>query len=144
MQHVLIGRGKVGWHSDGLSHGNKCSSSGGTLEGYLSEAQDGTLIYDALEADQGAYVDFVIKGPMVDPTLPEGAISKFGSQDKAALLGMLPALSGAFIPVAVLALADIGSMDFVAPDVYVQMLREKVPGAKVGKVHNHQVVWEES
>ena len=140
MQYTLIGRGKNGWHSDGLSDGNKCSSSGGTLEHYLAEAQDGTPIYDADEAEDSAFIDFIFRGPMVDPTLPSGQVSHFGEHK--ALLGMLPGLKGGFASLGVMALADIASLDFVAVDVYVTMLRERVPGVKIGQVVNHQVEWE--
>lgn len=142
MQHRLIGRGKNGWHSDGLSDGNNCSSSGGTLEGYLKEAEDGTPVYDAYEADMGSFVQFIMNSPIADPSLGPGEINKFDSKDKACLLGMLPGLEGSFKSLAVMTLADIGSMDLVAVDVYLTMLREKVPGVKIGQVQSGQVVWE--
>jgi len=140
MKHILIGRGKVDWHSKGISNGNWCSSSGGTLESYLKEADDGTRIYDAKEADYDSFASFVIKGPMVDPTLEPGQVSRFN--EKKTILGMLPGLGGDFKTLGMMALADVCSLDFVAPDVYVQMLQEKVPGVKFGKVINHQIVWD--
>ena len=141
MNHLLIGRGMCGWHSNGLSDGNKCSSSGGTLEHYLNEAVDGTLIYDAKEADTRAFTSFVMSGPMVDPTLPAGQISRFGEHK--ALLGMLPGLQGEFKTLGIMTLAEISSLDYVATDVFMTMLRELVPEVKVGKVVNHHIVWDE-
>ena len=137
---VIIGRGKCGWHSDFIEGGNKCSSSGGTLEGYLSEAGDGTPVYDASEADYDAFASWVFKGPMIDVFLEPGTINKFG--DHKALLGMLPGLKGGFDTLAVMALADISSLDYVAADVYLTMLREKVPNVRFGVVQDEQVVWE--
>ena len=143
MNHIIIGRGKQGWHSDGLSNGNKCSSSGGTLENYLKEAEDGTIVYDAMEADDKAFIDWVFKGPMFNPTLAPHEIDSFERDgNKKTLLGMLPALEGAFKGLAVMALADLRSFDFVGRDVYLTAFREKVPGVKFGKVVNHEVVWE--
>jgi hypothetical protein len=145
--HRLIGRGKVGWHTDSTytatytnNQPSRCSSSGGTLESYLKEAEDGCLVYDAIDADYPAFAQFVIAGPMVNPCLPPGRVSRFGEHK--ALLGMLPGLQGEFATIGVMALCDVCSLDSVSPDVYVQMLREKVPGVKVGKVVNHQVEWE--
>lgn len=143
MKHMLIGRGQNGWHSDGLSNGNKCSSSGGSLESYLKEADDGTPIYDAKDADIGDFIDWVYKGPMPNPSLDPDQIDSFRKGDQQTLLGMLPALGGAFKAIGVMALSEISSMDFVGINVYLQGLREKVRGVKIGKVQNHQIVWDE-
>lgn len=140
MKHVIIGRGKYGWHSNGTSNGNKCSSSGGNLEYYLSEAENGTYIYDAMDADLESFTNFVYSGPMVDPTLEPGTVNKFN--DTKTLIGMLPGLEGGFRSLATLALGDITSLDYVAPDVYMCMLKEQVTGVKVGKVYDGKVVWE--
>jgi hypothetical protein len=142
MQHVLIGRGKCGWHSDGLSNGNKCSSSGGSLESYLREADDNTIVYDAYEADDSSFIDWVYKGPMFNPRLLPHEIDSFNGNDKRTLLGMLPSLEGAFKTLGVMALSDLRSLDFVGLDVYLTALRERVPGIKIGKVQNHAIVWE--
>ncbi len=142
MRHVLIGRGKNGWHADMVGDDSTASSSGGTLEGYLREAPDGTPIYDADQAEYGAFASMVVGGPMVDGRLGKGEIKRFSENDKRVLFGMLPALQGEFQTIGVLAMADISSLDYVSVDVYLQMLREKVPGVRFGHVYNHQAVWE--
>lgn len=143
----VIGRGKVGWHADGLTaDGNKVSGSGGSLEGYLAESDPGTLVYDAEEANDVDFVAMVLAGPICDPTLKDGEVHKFG--DKVALARMLPGLGGSFATIGVMALLEdnenrIGSMDMVAPDLYIAMLRAKVAGIKLGTVNDqHEVVWE--
>ncbi len=139
MQHKLIGRGQVDWHSDGVESGNKCSSSGGSLEHYLSEAEDGTPIYDASEADLAAFCELVIGGPMVQTDLPPGTVSKFG--EKAAMARMLPGLGGEFATIAKAFLIGMTSLDYVATDIYLGMLRQ-IPGCKIGKVINHTIMWD--
>lgn len=143
----VIGRGHVGWHADGVTvDGNKVSGSGGSLEGYLAESDPGTLVYDALEANDIDFVAMVLAGPICDPTLKDSEVHRFG--EKAALAAMLPGLGGAFQVMGVLALLEdnetrIGSMDFVAPDLYMAMLKAKVKGIKLGKVNErHEVEWE--
>jgi hypothetical protein len=151
MKIVLIGRGNVGWHATtvgepsphGAAYTATGSSSGGSLQDYLKEAPEGTPIYDAEEADINAFTDFVVRGPMVKASLDKGEIHRFSQADKECLLGMLPALGGEFQAIGVLAMAGISSLDYVAVDVYIQMLREKVPGVKVGKVVKSAVEWEQ-
>lgn len=149
MKHIIIGRGKAGWHSSGLSTWdggktwNRCSSSGAMLETYLSEAEDGCLIYDADAADTDAFARLVITGPMCDASLEPGTVHPFGDDMKRAALGMLPGLSGGFETLAAMAISGLGSLDTVAPDVYIQLLKERVPGVKTGKVINHLPVWDE-
>lgn len=150
MKPVLIGRGLAGWHTDNVgktfsvSGGATCSitgrSSGGTLEDYLAEAEDGVLVYDADAADVDAFSHLVITGPMVKANLPAGTLRKFG--DTATLKRMLGGLEGDFHTLGVATLEGITSLDSVAPDVWVQLLKERVPGVRVGKVVKHQVVWE--
>lgn len=153
MKIVLIGRGRAGWHVDtvdephpeGDRYTTTGSGSGGSLEDYLSEAPEGTPIYDAehLQGDQlEAFVSFVMRGPMVKTSLGAGQIHRFSQQDKETLLGMLPALGGELQAIGVAVLANISSLDYVSVDVYVQMLREQVPGIKVGKVVNGRIIWE--
>jgi hypothetical protein len=141
-KYVVIGRGKSSWHSDFIEGGNKSSSSGGTLEGYLKEASDGTPIYDAIESDYATFAKWIYSGPMIDVFLEPGQISKFNEQQTKTLLGMLPALKGGFDTLAVMALADISSLDYVAVDVYLTMLRERVSGVKFGTVQGGKVIWE--
>lgn len=150
MRIKLIGRGLVGWHtsnvgklsSDGQAYASTGSSSGGSLETYLKEAEDETLIYDADQADVGAFAHFVIAGPMVKASLAAGETARFGA-DKA-LENMLPGLEGSFATVGAMALAGFSSLDYVAPDVYIALLKAKVPGIKTGKVINHRIVWDMS
>ena len=141
MDIKVIGRGWYGWHTDGLDNGNRCSSSGGSLENYLKEAKNGTPVYDASETGND-FANFIVRGPMIDPCLPSGQISKFDAELKASLLGMLPGLEDGFQDLAVMAMADITSLDYVAIDVWLTMLRERVSGVKFGKIHNGQVEWE--
>jgi hypothetical protein len=140
MQVKLIGRGKSGWHAHGLSDGNKCSSTGGTLEGYLAEAEDGTPIYDAEQAEMGAFSRFVITGPLEDCSLAPGEVKKFSEHKTLAM--MVPAMGGVFKTIAAHALAGISSMDYVSTEVWLAMLKERVSGVKFGTVRNHAVVWE--
>lgn len=140
----IIGRGKCGWHASGVSRWGTFSSSGGTLDKYASEAPDGCPVYDAHDADTGAFASLVISGPMVDTRLNPGEIKPFGEANKRAALGMLGpgGLSGSFATLAVMAISGLGSLDSVAPDVYIQLLREKVPGVRIGRVEGGRVVWE--
>lgn len=142
MKILIIGRGKNGWYADGHERGNKCSSSGGSLENYLKEAEDGTCIYDAEDADYRTFADWVLKGPMLNTLLLPHEIDSFKDNDKKTLFGMLPALEGAFKGLAVIALTDLGSLDYVGLDVYLTGMRARVKGVKFGKVLNHKVVWE--
>jgi hypothetical protein len=138
----IIGRGRCGWHSDGIydEEGNTVSSSGGTLEKYVAEARDGTPVYDASDADLNSFAKLVISGPILKVDLEPGTIQKFG--DKKAMLGMLPALEGGFKTLAVMCLSDLASMDYIATDVYLTMLREQVSGVRFGTVQGGKVVWE--
>jgi hypothetical protein len=138
-KYLLIGRGKNGWHAAGLSKWGEFSSSGGSLEDYLSRAEDGTNIYDCSEADYASFASIVFSGPMVKPSLPAGTIQKFG--DMQAMAKMLPALDGDFKSIAKFALAGLSSLDYIATDVFFALLKEKVPGAKVGTVQQGKIVW---
>ena len=146
-QWKIVGRGKVGWHADGItSDGHKVSGSGGDLKGYREESGEGVLVYDAKEANDGDFVAMVYGGPICDPTLKDGEVHKFG--DKVALAHMLPGLGGAFATIGVMALLEdnenrIGSMDMVSTDIYISMLKAKVRGIKLGRVNDkHEVIWE--
>jgi hypothetical protein len=146
----IIGRGLAGWHASGVEEGNRVSSSGGSLEGYVAEALDGTPIYDAEDADAGAFVHFTMAGPMDDVTLPQGKVKLF--KERAKLAAMLPALGGGFQTIGMMGLArepgegkyeGLGSIDSVATDVWLQMLRRHVPGVRFGHVDGGRVLWEE-
>jgi len=143
---ILVSRGWVGWHAKGMDDGNKVSGSGGTLEDYLQESEDGTLVYDAHEADEEAFSKFIISGPMMNQALKPGEIQRFGAAEKKALAHMLPGMGGAFKVLGILALLSgeekLGGFDYVATDVYMAMLKEAVPGVKFGKVVNHEIQWD--
>ena len=66
------------------------------------------------------------------------------SRVQRAALGMLGpgGLSGGSLALRLPSLPTSRSLDSVAPDVYVQLLREKVPGVKIGHVERGAVVWE--
>lgn len=141
MKHILIGRGKAGWHSSGISEGNQCSSSGATLEKYLEEATDGTVIYDVKEVDISVFTEFVYKGPMFNPLLEKYVID-CGFIDKSeykTLFGIIPPKG---CKLSSMKMDEIKAFDFVGLDVYVYLLKEKLPGIKIGVVTNHQIVWE--
>lgn len=144
----VIGRGFNGWHATGVD----VSSSGGQLDpyeywtgvkcsGYLAEAAEGALVYDAQDADAGAFTSFVMRGPMVSPALPPDGVDRFSKADRETALRMAPALGGGFKTLAVMAQSEqFSGMDRVGVAVYESLLR-KVPGVKIGKVHNGAVVW---
>jgi hypothetical protein len=132
--YLLVGRGKAGWHAQGISSGNKFSSSGGTFEHYVSEAPEGCPVYDAENADYDAFAKFTISGPMCDVTLPPGQVNRFslGDSKKYATERSEHATER----------SEYSSFDFVPLDIYLNLLRDRVPGVRFGKVVNHTVVWE--
>lgn len=122
---AVIGRGWVGWHgesADGSSRG-----SGGDLAYYLQDAIPGALVYDASEADAAAFSRWVHAGPMIDPSLPPGTVSRFGSYPKNAE------------PVT----SRPRALDNVAVDVWERLARQDVPGIRWGRVKGRSVIWEE-
>ena len=135
---TLIGRGWVGWHADGgrsaWSTSRGVSSSGGTLDGYLVEAREGCLLYDASEADEAAFRRLVIVGPMYGPDLAPWGWSSLSVNGE---------LSAMFQPVTVEALATLGirSFSLVGTALYEALLRQ-VPGIKIGRVEAGEAVWE--
>ena len=150
----VIGRGFAGWHAEGIN----VSSSGGNLmpytywtgeqcTGYLAEAAEGCLVYDAehLEKDDAAsdaFMHLVISGPMVKPSLQPDETDRFGDSERETALMMSPALGGAFKTYALAAqYEEFTGLDYVGVGVYEALLR-KVPGIKIGHVHNGSVVWE--
>jgi hypothetical protein len=152
MRIVLIGRGLVGWHTDTVGEPNEDSpwqytttgsGSGGTLEGYAKEAQDGTPVYDASCGDVSAFTSFVFGGPIVKASLPPGQIQRFSEDDKKCLTHMMTpgGLGGDFRTLGAMALAGLSSLDYVSVDVYLSLLKDKVPGVKFGKVEKGEVVW---
>jgi hypothetical protein len=148
----VIGRGKNGWHAEGLEvkyeHGStKPSSSGGDLDGYLEDAVEGCLVYDADGASYDRFARLVISGPMVDPNLEPGSVSKCiqGAEDREALGRMIPGLGGGFRSLALAAFKDAGfsGLDTVGVDVYAALLRE-CGGVRVGWVRDGMVCWEQA
>jgi hypothetical protein len=135
-QYHLIGRGFAGWHAKGIDpSGHSFSSSRGSLEdytywtgeecyGYLSEACEGCHVYDAQHLEGTSqdkdFASFIIRGPMVDPRLAGGEVSKFLHDSD-----------------------EIKSLDFVSPAQYVQLLKERVSGVKIGTVCNGAINWQE-
>jgi len=136
----VITRGKNGWYANGVSsRGHKFSSSGGTLEGYLKEAPDGTPVVDAEDADYATFAHFVIGGPILDCALPPQTIKRF--QEQETLASMLPGLEGSFHNIGLAALAGVSSLDCVSLDIHLGLMRA-IPGVKIGKVQDGQVEWE--
>jgi len=149
----VVGRGFAGsWHAEEIN----VSSSGGSLTpytywtgekctGYLAEAIEGALVYDAehLERDEvasKAFIHLVISGPIVKPSLPPDEVDSFSASDKKCALEMSPALGGAFKTYALLAQCEgFGGLDCVGVGVYEGLLR-RIPGIKIGHVHNGEII----
>lgn len=135
-EYTLVGRGKVGWHGSGrwrLSDApgerwQSCSVSGMSRDpvvGPLGAEYEGAAVYDAMGADEDAFRSFVFKGPIVDASLPAGTIRTFmGPWDGAPFTG------------------DARSFDSVPPDVYIGLLRAKVPGVRFGRIVAGRVEWD--
>jgi hypothetical protein len=141
MKTVLIGRGQNGWHAQSTNGSDITgSSSGGTLEHYLLEAEDGTAIYDCNDANYKEFSKFVFSGPLCSPTLPSGTVRTF--KDQETLIRMLPGFRGTYEHLTVMNLVGLSSFDSVSVDVYISLLRAQVSGAKIGTVQNHTIVWE--
>jgi len=138
-RYGIIGRGKAGWHA--AAH--NMSSSGGTLDGYVAQAAEGALVYDADGADYDAFARLVISGPMVDPGLPAGGVHRFMDRESAARMAGPGGLDGAFQTLATLAQSESYSgLDYVACDVYERLLRT-IPGVKIGHVRNGLIEWDD-
>ncbi len=130
-EYHIIGRGLAGWHADGVN----VRSSGGDIEPrtwwtdghiippYQASAVEGAPVYDASEADVGAYSRFVISGPMVDAKLAGDGWSPLG---------------GVYDP------DGPRALDYVGVERYIALLREDVPGVRYGRVHGDEIVWEVS
>jgi hypothetical protein len=138
---LIIGRMKAGWHATAEG----CSSSGGTLEGYASEAPDGAQVYDGIEAEDGAAGAFVVSGPLLNAALY--GVKRFTEHATAAR--MLPGMSGGYDRLILLALVqkelepeNFGSFDKVDWSTYRGLLEKKVPGVKFGEVRGGVVFWE--
>lgn len=145
---ACIHRGKNGWAAESF---DGSTSSGGLLEdrvysdgekrlGYLSNAIDGAVVYDAENADYAAFAALVVAGPILKMCLY--GVRKFDRETGAR---MLPALEDGFHSVTQLALAQppeqLGSLDYCDWATYRKLL-EKIAGVRFGVVRGGQVVWE--
>lgn len=148
-RYHVIGRGLAGWHAKGINE----SSSGGDLhprpwwaggftKGYLEQAIDGALVYDASGADERAFTRLIISGPMVDPALPLMGVSKFVADLRETAGRMAPALTGAFQTLAQTAADDptYSGLDTVGVGVYRGLLAT-VPGIRLGTVRDGAIDW---
>jgi hypothetical protein len=147
--YYVIGRGLAGWHATGKG----VSSSGGSLypqkwhaggmtTGYLEQAAEGALVYDASEADERSFYKLVISGPMVDPSLGPDEVNRFTTKDRDAMTQMLPGLQGGFKTLATLALdQNYGGLDKVGVNIYYTLLKQ-VSGMRLGHVRGGKVEWE--
>jgi hypothetical protein len=119
--YTVIGRGKAGWHAQ-LKN---ISSSGGSLEKYISEAIENCLVYDADLVDYDMFWNAVVKGPMVDLSLSQNTVDKFVENVKREPLSN----------------ENYGSFDKVSLDIFERLLRQ-LPGMRIGRVTHGQVTWE--
>lgn len=123
----LIGIGFCGWHAKKKDHSGVSDYKDlKTLEFFAKEAEEGAVVYDASQANLNAYVDFMFKGPMIDFDL-------FGKEYELSDSNMdFSSKIGGF-----------SGFDFVAPELYLCLMREYVPGVRFGKVINGKVEWED-
>lgn len=160
----MIGKGHSGWHTKGYSVKDKFGSTKTSsssydptdeqLMKYANEAYNNCPVYDASEADSRAFVSFVISGPMVNLDLKKGEVERFGKAQKLTALQMCGpgGLTDGFAACIKRACSEpehkIGSLDYVASDVYLALLRERVSGVRFGKVQQSKgkparVLWED-
>ena len=137
----IIGRGKYGWHAEtGMSRG-----SGGTLEGYVKEAEPGSLVYDAMDADDEKFTHLVISGPMPNTDLGWDQVRRLPQEYRSAAASMLGpgGLSGDFAALAVACQdQEFSGLDYVGLGVFEALLRQ-VPGMRIGRVNDSGGVdWE--
>jgi hypothetical protein len=135
----IVSRGLCSWNAKDIN----CSSSGGSFEQYVKEAEEGAFVYDAYESDRKSFYDLIMRGPMCSPELPLGTVERFGEDLKKSAKMMLPGLSGGYEVFVKEALSDSSytGLDKVAIDLYKELLK-KIPGMRTGYVRNGSVVWE--
>jgi hypothetical protein len=132
-----IGRGFAGWHASAVD----CSSSGGTLEGYLEKAEENALVYDAEESDSEAFINHVMRGPILCHRLSPDEDDKFTDADRKAAARIMPALGGGFKTLAALSQSkSYSGLDKVGIGIYERLLLQ-IPGIKIGRVVTGRVVW---
>lgn len=148
---AIIGRGLAGWHAQSF---DGTRGDGGRLEdytywtgqackGYLSNALEGAVVYDASAADAAAFTMLVLRGPIVHANLY--GVRKFGRSERQAAAAMLPGMSGGFDTMTAIALAQpeeqLGAFDYCDWATYRRLL-EKLGNVRFGSVRGGQVVWE--
>jgi hypothetical protein len=82
---------------------------------------------------------------MLDLSIPPDGERRFSDCSKRIAAHMLPGLGGAYKTLAEAATdpqAGYTSLDFVGVEVWFKLLREAVPGIKIGRVRDGMIVWE--
>jgi hypothetical protein len=135
---------KNGWHGQGVNFSVTFYTT--NIIHCLNSDYDYSdcVAIDAHEIDWGKAVDMALKGPMCEPSLPPNTVDKFLDKHKRTLTDMLPGLGGDFKTIGLMTLVSEGticSLDYVSRDIYVNLWRGA--GAKIGKVVNGQVEWEQ-
>lgn len=138
---TLIGRGKAGWHGDGLTvvvsdewrdwndrvnAGHAVSAepertrlfstfsvTSCDLAYLLGRADDDTLAYDLDACTTGDVIDFACKGPICRPGTPDSLKEE----------------------------VDFGPLEWVS-EYDICRYAGRLPGAKIGHVENREIVWE--
>ena len=132
----VIGRGKAGWHANA---GNVTSSGGSLLpefgrSGYLAEAADGALVYDAEDAPYEVFARAVVSGPMVNPTIGawecDHAITRI-------CVAIAPVEA---ITVDELRAQNIRSLDYIGIGLFEALLRS-IHNIRIGHVSAGKVIW---
>ena len=114
----VVGCGFAGWHAARPG----TSSTGGTFAGYFNDAKEGALIYDARHLEgtplADAFVAWVFKGPMLDTALAPNDVDSFKVWPRQPR----PYVRG----------ENLGGLDSVGVEVYIELLMTRVPGIKIG------------
>lgn len=158
----IIGRGWNGWHA----HGAGFTLTGGTLlpqpwwtgaeiaagftdrrtVGYLENAPDGTLVYDAEDADPESFTRHVIDGPILDCSLGPWSYNKFIPSSlggRRMIIDLLtPDLKGrpTFYSMSLRVLnMEWNAYDYVGVGIFECLLR-KVNGIRMGRVRRGEVM----
>lgn len=136
----LLEKFNNGWHGKG----DNCSVSFRTtkLERCLKDAAEGCLVVDKYGLGVEA-ISHAINGPIVDTTLPPNTINKFQIGNQAVLMLGVGGLEGAFkhFLQKKVDFPKWSGLDNVSLDIHVLTWRKL--GARVGKVVDGKVVWED-
>ena len=134
--YSVIGRGKAGWHAsgrhawgEGPERISDCSSSGGTLAGYLEQAEPGALVYDADASPYEAFARLVISGPMVKPQLDAHQWESIGQCGEWYGPYDLDAMRA----------AGIHGLTYIGLGIFEALLR-RMPGCRIGYVTDPGIV----